>query len=495
MKTDEECSLRLHITWKEFKHALFAVEPFDQWFWMAKLSTAVYLHGSYIIQKSFKRSPLANNRFIVFVFRHKVWRQILPVFALLLVSAVTLTYFAVLRDHVIVHRWCKTMCVHNDLHPEDAYKALSFKCTTGKGDSECERPLCVWRAVHTIIVVYLWMMITWNYLVAALLSPGIAQPVTNLDVHEMEPNDVQLGKSNKLGVVEERNTISEFANKLQSNANRQNVDLPNIGFASLDSNDEGTIERASNQCDDAHVKCNGVNTEEDGCRTIMIPSPLHSYCKKCDIFRPPRSHHCKVCDVCVLQMDHHCPYLNNCVGLYNYRYFMLALFYIIAGCFYSSMILFGPFLDATKDIVNKMGWRGFLFDMRAQIPSFWIILSKIIMSDSINPHTVVKTIFPLTTCTGCTLFFYFLSHLKKISKGITTIEHAKYLQITKQNEIDELQNGHTITNGRIPINPLNQGLLRNIRRVLGPNIYWAFLPLLVPVHTSSRHPAKGYKHA
>lgn len=46
------------------------------------------------------------------------------------------------------------------------------------------------------------------------------------------------------------------------------------------------------------------------------------WCKKCENYKPERTHHCRSCNQCVLKMDHHCPWTNNCVGHENFPHFL-----------------------------------------------------------------------------------------------------------------------------------------------------------------------------
>ena len=62
------------------------------------------------------------------------------------------------------------------------------------------------------------------------------------------------------------------------------------------------------------------------------------FCKKCQARKPDRAHHCSTCRRCVLKMDHHCPWLANCIGLRNYKPFVLFLVYTTLFCWYSFLV-------------------------------------------------------------------------------------------------------------------------------------------------------------
>lgn len=53
------------------------------------------------------------------------------------------------------------------------------------------------------------------------------------------------------------------------------------------------------------------------------------YCKHCQGWKPERAHHCSVLGRCVLKMDHYCIWVVNCVGLLNYKFFLLFLIYAL----------------------------------------------------------------------------------------------------------------------------------------------------------------------
>ncbi|EAW14500.1 DHHC family palmitoyltransferase [Aspergillus clavatus NRRL 1] len=119
------------------------------------------------------------------------------------------------------------------------------------------------------------------------------------------------------------------------------------------------------------------------------------FCKKCQCLKPDRAHHCSTCKRCVLKMDHHCPWLATCVGLYNYKAFLLFLVYTSLFC-----------------------WVDFA------VASAWIwteVLNDTGDLDSILPVNVVLLAI-LGGIIGLVLTGFTVWHISLALRGMTTIE-------------------------------------------------------------------------
>lgn len=138
------------------------------------------------------------------------------------------------------------------------------------------------------------------------------------------------------------------------------------------------------------------------------------YCKKCQCKKPDRTHHCSSCRSCVLKMDHHCPWLANCLGLYNYKAFLLFLIYTSLLCH----VCFGVSFNVVYNVVfavpdptkPKQTYPSGSMDDLA--PVNWILL------------IVVSGIIGLVL-TGFTIW-----HLILTSKNMTTIESLEKVRYT-----------------------------------------------------------------
>lgn len=75
------------------------------------------------------------------------------------------------------------------------------------------------------------------------------------------------------------------------------------------------------------------SSEQGHVQNITVSSTgAARFCKKCHTPKPDRTHHCSTCKRCVLKMDHHCPWLSTCLGLHNYKAFVLFLIYTSLFC-------------------------------------------------------------------------------------------------------------------------------------------------------------------
>lgn len=180
-----------------------------------------------------------------------------------------------------------------------------------------------------------------------------------------------------------------------------------------------------------------IETHTDGVK--YHPDPNLTYCDKCEMKRPARAHHCRICKICAHKYDHHCPWTNNCIGLNNYRSFVLLVFYILAGCTYGVFMLGMDFYQVMRKRIELKGWsiRGAehgtgLLDL----PLPWVLLNDYQEKGYIDGDIVLRAAFPLMFFVGIIMYWFLGYHMRIIIAGYTTLEDMSRPQFDSVNPFD-----------------------------------------------------------
>jgi len=153
------------------------------------------------------------------------------------------------------------------------------------------------------------------------------------------------------------------------------------------------------------------------------------FCKRCERWKPERSHHCSVMGRCVLKMDHYCIWVVNCVGLLNYKFFLLFLVYTLLASLMAVCVLAKPVID--------------FFNGKLRGPTAPVIFISAV-TDAAFTASVAG---------------FLVMHLQLLAANCTTIEMY---------EKDRIQPW-----------PYNRGMRRNLAEVFGRSkLRW-----LLPLHT------------
>ncbi|XP_022086544.1 probable palmitoyltransferase ZDHHC16 [Acanthaster planci] len=211
----------------------------------------------------------------------------------------------------------------------------------------------------------------------------------------------------------------------------------------------------------------GVRTPPGYPPQIVSDTGVATICKKCIAPKPPRTHHCSICNKCILKMDHHCPWINNCVGHYNYRYFIMFCIYMWVGTLYicvSAWPLFREeFFDAQKTFDSLLAGSLFFtmlhsYNIAKQNKTDALLerVSSLSNSESAYHKAVV---FQFIVCFSVLIALGVLTtwHVRLICRGETSIE--KHINDSERARLKKVN--------VIYRNPYNFGVKENWRKLLG----------------------------
>ena len=129
-------------------------------------------------------------------------------------------------------------------------------------------------------------------------------------------------------------------------------------------------------------------------------------CSTCLLEKPARSKHCSVCGHCIMLFDHHCIWVNNCIGYYNYRWFVG---YLIANI---NFLIYGGFLNIWTLQAHKQAHQG-----------YWKLIKSSEDMKITGIFAILCTIFTIITSAFTAL------HIRYIYLGVTTNEYEKWAEI------------------------------------------------------------------
>lgn len=274
---------------------------------------------------------------------------------------------------------------------------------------------------HTLIVAFFLINVIYNYYQCVTTSNSgevynvvvreLAH-VTNFDYPETDEELIQC----------KRGLERKIAAKLESR--RREL------MAAANQNQNGDEETANSTTNTQQQQAKNTPQSIARIHNWQLLSPTEwSYCRFSSQPKPPRSHYDHVTKSLVLNMDHYCPWMFNCVGYFNYRYFLNFLFFTTTGLCYGAVICLKPFMNSSgkeyreQIVASGSGGAGGLTTTttKASLAAVRHLESNPYIPTP-NERTPVALGFMICLCLCCAVGCLLVFHLYLTFSAQTTIE-------------------------------------------------------------------------
>uniref|UniRef100_A0A3B0NEC0 Palmitoyltransferase n=1 Tax=Theileria annulata TaxID=5874 RepID=A0A3B0NEC0_THEAN len=177
-------------------------------------------------------------------------------------------------------------------------------------------PISVFNSpIFYVISSFLLLLVVVFYTIVSLIDP--------VDRNASSVIYTKNEYKNKLG------RFQKYFSKTETNSNEKTEPLN----PSIDSPKE--VNDTESKCTDS---TSASTNPQNGPKPPNTQMEL-SHCSVC-LYVDPSSKHCNVCNKCITKFDHHCIWVNNCIGLVNYLYFILLLFFALVFLTYNYVLAF-----------------------------------------------------------------------------------------------------------------------------------------------------------
>ena len=203
----------------------------------------------------------------------------------------------------------------------------------------------------------------------------------------------------------------------------------------------------------------------------------YSFCAKCEIVKPERSHHCYTCNRCVLRFEKHCIWVYNCIGINNLKYYYLFLLYSILSLSFAIIGFIYKVIHYELIPKEECNDEAFLLKSIKTFRILGYVINNEVLVILMQVYCNIRDVIYICIVIILSIFLFLPAFCEIETQTQLIMKNKTYVESLF---LDEAQDTPNIFKDK----------LNNIKSVLGDSYYFWFLPIVEKNNHS--HPLKPY---